>query len=189
MPIFKERKFQEEADIMALDTNENLYIFELKRWQAKEENLLQVLRYGQLFGNSSYEDLDNMYKSFTERNDISLVKNHSDYFGLEKPLDENVFNKEQNFIMVTNGMDQKTIEAIKYWINKGLKIDGLIYWIYQIEDKNYMEIDRYMPDKSLIDYETNSYILNTSYNNDVEAHTEMLTRNIAAAYTSGWKEK
>ncbi len=91
--------------------------------------------------------------------------------------------------MVTNGMDQKTIEAIKYWINKGLKIDGLIYWIYQIEDKNYMEIDRYMPDKSLIDYETNSYILNTSYNNDVEAHTEMLKRNIAAAYTSGWKEK
>lgn len=88
MPIFKERKFQEEADIMALDTNENLYIFELKRWQAKEENLLQVLRYGQLFGNSSYEDLDNMYKSFTERNDISLVKNHSDYFGLEKPLIE-----------------------------------------------------------------------------------------------------
>jgi len=74
MPIFKERKFQEEADIMALDTNENLYIFELKRWQAKEENLLQVLRYGQLFGNSSYEDLDNMYKSFTERNDISLLK-------------------------------------------------------------------------------------------------------------------
>ena len=91
--------------------------------------------------------------------------------------------------MVTNGMDQKTIEAIEYWRNKGLKIDGLIYWIYQIEDKNYMEIDRYMPDKSLIDYETNNYILNTSYNNDVEAHTEMLKRNIAAAYTSGWKEK
>lgn len=119
MPIFKERKFQEEADIMASDTNGNLYIFELKRWQAKEENLLQVLRYGQLFGNSSYEDLDNMYKNFTERNDVSLLKNHSDYFGLEKSLDENEFNKEQNFIMVTN-------------------------WIYQIEDKNYMEIDRYI---------------------------------------------
>lgn len=74
MPISKERKFQEEPDIMALDTNGNLYIFELKRWQAKEENLLQVLRYGQLFGNSSYEDLDNMYKSFTERNDVSLLK-------------------------------------------------------------------------------------------------------------------
>lgn len=74
MPIFKERKFQEEPDIMALDTNGNLYIFELKRWQAKEENLLQVLRYGQLFGNSSYEDLNNMYKSFTERNDVSLLK-------------------------------------------------------------------------------------------------------------------
>lgn len=59
-------------------------------------------------------------------------------------------------------------------------------WIYQIEDKNYMEIDRYI---SLIDYETNSYILNTSYNNDVEAHTEMLKRNIAAAYASDWKEK
>lgn len=37
MPIFKERKFQEEADIMALDTNGNLYIFELKDGKLKKK--------------------------------------------------------------------------------------------------------------------------------------------------------
>lgn len=189
MPIFKERKFQEEPDIMALDERGNLYIFEVKRMSSDEENLLQVLRYGQIFGNSRYEELEDMYRKFTKRDDVNLQKNHSDYFGLEKSLSKLDFNKEQNFIIVTNGMDQKTIEAIEYWRKQGIKIDGLIYWVYEIAGENYMEIDRYMPDGTLIDYETNDYIINTNYNNDERSHKEMLERKIAAAYVSGWKEK
>ena len=49
MTIFTERKGKEEPDILALDKNGDLYIFELKRWGSDQENLLQVLRYGQLF--------------------------------------------------------------------------------------------------------------------------------------------
>ena len=55
MTIFTERPWQEEPDILALDAEGNLYIFELKRWSAHSENLLQVLRYGQRFGRSDYD--------------------------------------------------------------------------------------------------------------------------------------
>ncbi len=189
MPIFKERKFQEEPDIMAIDEKGSLYIFELKRWKAKEENLLQVLRYGQIFGASRYEELEGLYLKYTKKEDLSLKENHREYFGLDKSLEEGDFNGKQNFIVVTNGMDQKTIEAIEYWKSQGVNIDGLIYWVYSIEDRNFIEIDRYMPNKELLDYETNNYIINTNYNNYKEAHKEMLERQIAAAYVTGWKEK
>src|SRR5690625_5068139 len=50
MPIFSQRSFQEEPDIMALDKKGILYILELKRDKSNEKNLLQVLRYGQIYG-------------------------------------------------------------------------------------------------------------------------------------------
>lgn len=189
MPIFKQRKRQEEPDIMALDREGNLYIFELKRWISDTENLLQVLRYGQLYGGSHYQDLNIMYNKYTDRDNLELKENHQGYFGLDEPLKDKNFNKEQNFIVVTNGVDQKSIEAIEYWKSQGLKIDALTYWVYQIDDRAFIEIDRYMPDKNMLDYESNNYILNTNYNNNPKSHKEMLSRQIAAAYVSGWKEK
>lgn len=189
MPIFKQRRMQEEPDIMAIDKEGNLYIFELKRWISDTENILQVMRYGQLYGNSDYKDLNSMYNKYTEQPKLNLKESHCEYFGLKKPLDKEDFNLEQNFVVVTNGMDQKSIEAIEYWRSQGIKIDGLIYWVYKIGERSFIEIDRYMPDKNMLEYETNNYILNTNYNNNKESHKEMLDRKIAAAYVSGWKEK
>ena len=57
MLIGQERKWQEEADFLAIDRAGTLYIFELKRWESNAENLLQVMRYGQIFGRYPYEDL------------------------------------------------------------------------------------------------------------------------------------
>ena len=66
MLIGQGRVFREEADLLALDKNGVLYIFELKRWESRSENLLQVLRYGQKFGRYTYselEDLTHLYHS------------------------------------------------------------------------------------------------------------------------------
>lgn len=47
LPIHQERKWQEEADIYALDECGNLIIFELKRNGVGSEAVLQVMRYAQ----------------------------------------------------------------------------------------------------------------------------------------------
>lgn len=207
MPIFRQRVRQEEPDVMALDSDGNLYIFELKRWEGKAENLLQVLRYGQIFGNSSFKALNNMYLTYLEKDNeiqdnedefsdvaiknvnLTLQKSHQEYFGLEAPIELSTFNTEQNFVVVTNGMDQKSLEAIEYWKKQGIKIDALIYWVYTIAGNSYLEVPRYTPNDGLLDYETSNYILNTNYSNDKESHKEIMKRRIAAAYVSGWKEK
>lgn len=204
MPIFRQRPRQEEPDILALDSEGNLYIFELKRGGCKTENLLQVLRYGQIFGNSDFKKLNQLYFKYRNNNsnfdpfdeenigidqNTNLQLEHQKYFDLKEPIEIKNFNKLQNFIVVTNGIDQQSLEAIEYWKEQGIKIDALIYWVYKLEDKNYLEISKYMPNGNLLDYETHNYVLNTNLNNNKESHNEILEKKIAAAYYSGWKEK
>lgn len=97
MPIFTERVRQEEPDILALDGNGDLYIFELKRWSGKQENLLQVLRYGQLFGKSTYEELNSLYIKYQHNPEAKLLDDHSLYFGKSQNdlIGEEDFNKKR----------------------------------------------------------------------------------------------
>ena len=90
MLIGQERKGQEEADLLALDKEGVLYIFELKRWKSNQENLLQVMRYGQIFGRYTYEELEDLAKrqQILEGN---LKEKHKEYFELSKGLSDSDF--------------------------------------------------------------------------------------------------
>ena len=66
--VFSERPRQEEPDILAIDRNGDLYILELKRWSSDKENLLQVLRYGQLYGSSNYDELNELFQKYSKSN-------------------------------------------------------------------------------------------------------------------------
>jgi len=189
MTIFTERQGQEEPDIMALDRKGDLYIFELKRWSANQENLLQVLRYGQRFGGSGYDALNELYRKHNASRG-NLLEAHQEYFGLddEAKLQKDAFNHQQHFVVMTNGLDQKTVEGILYWKKNGLKIDAVIYWVYEIGSQYYIEFDMYSPVEGFLAYESSNYILNTNSSNDPQNHEDMLREHKAAAYLRGWKE-
>lgn len=190
MTIFTERQWQEEPDILALDRKGDLYIFELKKWGSNKENLLQVLRYGQLFGGSSYDELNDLYR---KRNTLTwdLYEAHKEYFGLDDSsrVQRDDFNKHQHFIVMTNGLDQKTVEGILYWKKNGLNIDAIIYWVYELGGDYYIEFDMYSPVEGFLEYDSSNYVLNTNYSNDPQSHEAMLREHKAAAYIHGWKEK
>lgn len=190
MTIFNERPLQEEPDILALDKAGDLYIFELKRWSSGQENLLQVLRYGQLFGNSNYDELNELFQKYSESSE-ELRDVHTRYFGLESSscLKKEEFNQQQHFLIVTNGLDQKTVEAISYWKKNGLKIDGIIYWVFEINGEYFIEFNMYSPIEGYLEYESNNYILNTDFSNNEKHNDDMLREHKAAAYYPGWREK
>lgn len=190
MTIFNERPRQEEPDILALDQNGDLYIFELKRWGSNQENLLQVLRYGQLFGNSTYDELNEKYKSYSKTT-TELDDAHQQYFdkGSSEKLAKDLFNQQQHFIIMTNGLDQQTVEAIIYWKKNGLKIDAIVYWVFEINGEYYLEFNMYSPIDSFLEYESNAYVLNTNHSNNPATTQEMIREQKAAAYHKGWQEK
>lgn len=149
MLIGRQRAFQEEADLLALDKEGVLYIFELKRWESNPENILQVMRYGQKFGRYTYDQLQDLARN-QQRLEGDLKEAHKEYFDLKAPLEESLFNHGQVFVLVTNGTDADTISAVDYWSRKGVKIECAPYRIYGIEGKPYIQFDTYNPEGDVI---------------------------------------
>jgi len=117
--IMQSRHWREEPDLLALDAEGRLYIFELKAWGAREENLLQALRYGQIFGQYDYDQLAALYRH-APRDGQDLRTAHASHFGVRIPDEQ--FNRDQVFIVMTNGLDVRTREAVQYWRARGLHI-------------------------------------------------------------------
>lgn len=138
MPIFQERQRQEEPDLLAVDKNGNLVVFELKRGEVKGDTTIQVMRYTQNYGQKSYFELNKIYKKYNLTG-LELKNAHNEAFGLDKALDESEFNKKQKMVIVGNSLDISLINAVEYWKNKKLDIDFLPYRFYKINKEIYFE--------------------------------------------------
>lgn len=184
--IMQSRKWQEEPDLMAIDSSGDLYIFELKAWESREYNLLQALRYGQIYGQYSYESLNSLFlKFFPESQD--LLKSLNNKFGTSLTADK--INIKQHFVVITNGRDFKTRRAILYWSQSGIDIRSWVYRLYKLSKDNILvEFNTFRiiedPDE---DIEEGFYILNTNYSNDKSDDKDMIDNQKAAAYFDPWK--
>ncbi|MCY4313574.1 MAG: hypothetical protein OXD44_07775 [Gammaproteobacteria bacterium] len=174
--------------MLAIDKKGSLYIFEIKLWESKSENLLQALRYGQKFGTYDYDRLDHLFKKF-DRRKRSMAEAHRAVFDVQ--LEKNHFNREQVFVILTNGLDFKTREAIQYWRSSGLDFRPWVYRAYPDEVGSFlMEISRFaVEDNPYEDVSSKFFILNTNYNNDPTDHDDMIKHGKASAYFDPWKHK
>ena len=188
MLIGQERSGQEEADLLALDEEGTLYIFELKRWESNQENILQVMRYGQIFGRYPYEELERLARR-QKQLDGSLKEKHKEHFDLDESLEESKFNHDQVFILVTNGMDKDTISAVEFWAQKGVRIECSPYRIYEIGSTPYIQFDTYNPnDEIFAEGNMNYFIVNTNKTYMPDAWRGMLNDHLtgkASAYYGG----
>lgn len=190
--ILQERRMQEEPDILALDSEGRLYLFELKRFGAEARNVLQLLRYGQKFGRFTYDELQHLFHSYLRRKSKvssgsslpSLQQAHRRYFELSEPLATRQFNNEQTFVLVTNGLDLETREVIEYWNAKGLPVRSLVYRVFRTEnDSLLLDFDPFSPYPESVDQVQGPiFVVNTNASHDPEAYKEMLEEDIAAAY-------
>lgn len=188
MPIFRERQHQEECDIYALDKDGNLIFYELKRYHSEKENLLQVMKYAQMYGNYNYNDLNGLYcKYLNKKNnyinsyDINdLQRMHQMFFNLEKPLEINEFNRKNRLFIVTNGVDFDTIEKIEYWRKNGVDINAIKYELYIIDNKIFIDFSDFSYTSDIIEKGYHIVNTNTSYYGDIKEN-EMLDNHWAAA--------
>lgn len=182
MLIGQEKPYKEEPDIFALDSKGKLFIFELKRWQSSQDNLLQVMRYGQIFGRYNYAALQDLARR-RQKLEGELKEKHQKHFELDEALPESAFNCDQVFVVVTHGVDRDTLDAIKYWHKKGVRIESLTYKLYSVEGKPHLWFDVYNPEKDVILEENPGiYCVNTNATYQPEAWREMLRKGRASAF-------
>lgn len=186
--LMQSRRWQEEPDLMAVDKDGSLFIFELKAWESHSSNLLQVLRYGQIYGAMKYLELDAWFKKSTDSSQ-SLKESHKAKFGVE--LSDEDFNGKQVFVVMTNGLDYRTREATQYWRSCGLDVRPWVYRVYAGgSDEMLLEMSPFRVfDNPYEDIAEGYYILNTNVSNTQEDHDDMLSHGKAAAYFDPWKFK
>lgn len=183
------RNWQEEPDILALDKDGVLYIFELKAWESRKDNLLQVMRYAQMFSEYSYERLNKLWQSVSSKN-TDLRNEHQNYFDLEHPIERDLFNKEQSLVVMTNGLDSGTRQAVKYWRGQGVKISPWIYRAYQINNQKFLSFEAFgTSDDPYEDLAVSYHIVNTCAKDSMDPHNHMLDNKRASAFYSPWKDK
>mgnify|MGYP000886990417 CR=1 FL=1 len=185
--LAQSRFWQEEPDLLAIDERGKLYIFEIKVWESRSENLLQVLRYGQILGNYTYDDLDRIFRH--DDSGRSLADSHRATFGIELPKEK--FNSKQVFVVLTNGLDFRTRLAVQYWRSLGLEVRPWVYRAYpEVDGTLLLELGRFaVEDNPFEDVVSGYYILNTNYRNDPADHEDMIRSQKAAAYFTPWKQK
>jgi hypothetical protein len=185
--IMQSKKGQEQPDLLAVDAEGTLYIFELKAWESQDFNLLQALRYGQIYGQKSYDLLNQIYK-YNVPKAQDLLSAINEKFNVDlKSFD---INKKQKFIVITNGLDYKTRTATKYWNTLGINIQNWIYRIHELGEQHLIEFDKLkLSEDPLEDIGELSYVLNTNIRNSVDDEKDMIDNSKAAAFFSPWKHK
>ena len=189
--LMQSRHWQEEPDLMALDRDGNLYIFEIKVWESHHENLLQALRYGQLNGALDYDGLNEIWQRIAG-SDRPLKEAHQAKFDVR--LEPEQFNRRQVFVVLTNGLDVETRRAVKYWRTTGLDVRPWIYRSYALGDHMLLEIAPFRTaDDPLEDQAEGQgdgfYVVNTNFGNEPADDATMLKEKKVAAFFAPWKLK
>jgi hypothetical protein len=179
----------EHPDLVALDREGRLWLFEMKAGEGRQENLLQVLRYGQIFGQYDYDRLERLHSAHRP-GEPRLAEAHANKFDVQ--LDLAAFNSRQVFVTLTNGLDDRTRAAINYWNTQGLEVRPWLYLIYDAPGDDFdveltpFRVERDNPSQDLA---SSYYLLNTNYGNDPTDDESMLADGKAAAFFDPWKRK
>lgn len=141
-----------------------------------------------MFGGYDYAALDQLFRRFDDTG-RSLAEAHRATFGLELPAPD--FNCKQVFVVLTNGLDVRTREAIRYWRKAGLDVRPWVYRVYADRDGSFLlEMARFaVEDNPYEAVAAGFYILNTNHSNNADDHEDMLANKKAAAYFKPWKHK
>ncbi len=181
MPVFRERTFQAEADIYALDERGDLFIFELKRGSAGDDALIQVLRYAQDAGQWNFAQLEGKYRRYTD-DKSDLLCAHQEAFSLDRPLDAKEINTRQHLVIIGNAADESLINAVDYWRRQGISIQFLPYRVYELADEQYFEFFALPYDKHRNPGQAKGVLFDTNRSYNEEALWEMMENEYVAAY-------
>lgn len=187
MPIFQERQWQEEPDLLALDKDGNLIIFELKRGIVQGDTTIQVMRYAQSYGQKGYDELNRIYIEYVMKNTPgvsvhTLKEDHAEAFELESPLKEESFNLKQKLVIVGSSSDISLIQAVDYWKSKKLDIDFLPYRFYKIGGEIYFDFFAKPYDYHINSRDKKGILFDTNYSCNKDSVWDMFENSKISAY-------
>lgn len=172
----RERSFQKEADIFAINEDGDLVIFELKvDGQYDRSKVLQVMDYAAIFSKWGYKEINEHYKKCMRTSEEFLSKFEEKF---PDGVSKDKFNRRQKMIIISNSSEKSISSAVEYWKRQGIDIEEYFYRFYKINNEFLFEITT---DNFATEDSQNCWI-NTNSKYDKDAYKDMIINQKAAAY-------
>lgn len=197
MMIGQSRPYQPETDLLALDQNGELWLFELKKVTASSDTLLQVMRYSQNAASFTIDDLDDLYSGYKYKKGKGdgLVVDFCENFGFDSPTAAQHWGDKigriHHLVVVAEGTDDDAVQSVAHWQKSGLDIQ---LWPYRVHDGDHetfrLELpDLYIKGRQISKRAPGTFLLNTNRKYQPNAEKFMLDKGCAFANGDKWAPK
>jgi len=138
-PSVSSDKESPKCDLLALDSDANCVIIELKRERATRAVIAQALEYAASVSKLNYDKLDEIAReTWRQRGEPykSLLALHNTFFHIEPgSLRQSSFNQKQRIIIISEGADKRLLEVAEYLRSYCLDITYISYFSYRKADE------------------------------------------------------
>ena len=131
---------QTSFDLIATDSEGGIVILELKRGRSPRDMVTQALDYASGLQYKEYDELQSWYREFKQRHDIETPETddlrhaHAEFFGLDEPLDEDEFNRDQRILLLANEYRDKTLAIADFLRERDIDVICVVHQSFQSED-------------------------------------------------------
>lgn len=133
---------QKEIDLLAMDSDSNLIVIEVKRDRTPRDIVAQVLDYGSWVVTLRSEDIGGIFSSYisryhSERDNVSLDEAFCQRFGLDEMPHE--LNQTHQLVIVASSLDPATERIVKYLAEAwGMNINVIFFRVFKEGDREYL---------------------------------------------------
>ncbi len=137
---------KKRIDLLGIDINANLIVFELKRNETGDHMELQALRYAAMISTLNFEKCVLIYQNYLDKR--SLKKNAKDelmnFLGWETPLEED-FASNVKIVLASANFSKELTTSVMWLISKGIEIICIKLTPYKFKDEILLDINQIIP--------------------------------------------
>jgi hypothetical protein len=113
---------------------------------------------------------------------VQLQESHKTHFGLEHPLDESDFNRNQHLMIVGTAGSDDLVRNVNYWKSKGLSVNFIPYRVFDIAGDHYFEFFSHPFDRHANPAHAKGVIFDTNLSYNPESIWYMCANDRVAAF-------
>lgn len=137
---------KKRIDLLGIDSDANLIVFELKRTETGDHMELQALRYASMISTLNFEKCVSIYQNYLDKRGFKKNANAElmNFLGWETPLEED-FASNVKIVLASANFSKELTTSVMWLISKGIEIICVKLTPYSFKDEILLDINQIIP--------------------------------------------
>ena len=134
-------------DLLGVDQNGRLTVFELKRGTLTREAVAQSLDYASDLEAYEFERLASLVQEYSGREGIDKIEDFEDWYSQEYPGSTDALAEAPRIVLVGLGADDRARRIVQFLAKRGTAIQLLTFYGFRRDDELFLARESETPDK------------------------------------------